>query len=204
MTVRSGATFDMLRSGCITPLASYALQEGHRPEILGVHIFATCKRRIAPPAPTLITSFAIFRKDTGEILGVHIFGLHAADLIHEASNAVATGQTVTDIKFNVHAHPTLSEVCASPVRSVSSLSRRQPFVLSPTATGRQSRTSSSTCTRTPPCPRCSSSSFRLFKLAMLLSRCGAEQWLQYRRGAESTCGLAHAAAFPRGCLPVMF
>lgn len=50
------------------------------------------------------------RKDTGEILGVHIFGLHAADLIHEASNAVATGQTVQDIKFNVHAHPTLSEV----------------------------------------------------------------------------------------------
>lgn len=50
------------------------------------------------------------RKDTGEILGVHIFGLHAADLIHEASNAVATGQSVQDIKFNVHAHPTLSEV----------------------------------------------------------------------------------------------
>ncbi len=50
------------------------------------------------------------RKDSGEILGVHIFGLHAADLIHEASNAVATGQKVQDIKFNVHAHPTLSEV----------------------------------------------------------------------------------------------
>ena len=49
------------------------------------------------------------RKDSGEILGVHIFGLHAADLIHEASNAVATGQKVQDIKFNVHAHPTLSE-----------------------------------------------------------------------------------------------
>ena len=41
---------------------------------------------------------------------MHIFGLHAADLIHEASNAVATGQRVQDIKFNVHAHPTLSEV----------------------------------------------------------------------------------------------
>lgn len=52
----------------------------------------------------------LYRKDTGEILGVHIIGLHAADLIHEASNAVATGQTVQDIKFNVHAHPTLSEV----------------------------------------------------------------------------------------------
>ncbi|KAI8464625.1 MAG: dihydrolipoamide dehydrogenase plastid precursor [Monoraphidium minutum] len=52
----------------------------------------------------------LYRKDTGEILGVHIFGLHAADLIHEASNAIATGQTVNDIKFCVHAHPTLSEV----------------------------------------------------------------------------------------------
>lgn len=41
---------------------------------------------------------------------MHIFGLHAADLIHEASNAVATKQRVQDIKFNVHAHPTLSEV----------------------------------------------------------------------------------------------
>ncbi|PNW88148.1 hypothetical protein CHLRE_01g016514v5 [Chlamydomonas reinhardtii] len=52
----------------------------------------------------------LYRKDTGEILGVHIIGLHAADLIHEASNAIATGQRVQDIKFCVHAHPTLSEV----------------------------------------------------------------------------------------------
>ena len=89
----------------------------------------------------------IYRKDSGEILGVHIFGLHAADLIHEASNAMATRQRVQvhlqlqypyksvslecpcsaddtylitatltfllglqDIKFNVHSHPTLSEV----------------------------------------------------------------------------------------------
>ncbi|MEW5318736.1 MAG: hypothetical protein WDW38_009931 [Sanguina aurantia] len=52
----------------------------------------------------------LYRKDTGEILGVHIIGLHAADLIHEASNAIATHQRVQDIKFNVHAHPTLSEV----------------------------------------------------------------------------------------------
>ncbi|GFR52582.1 hypothetical protein Agub_g15175 [Astrephomene gubernaculifera] len=52
----------------------------------------------------------LYRKDSGEILGVHIIGLHAADLIHEASNAIATGQRLQDIKFNVHAHPTLSEV----------------------------------------------------------------------------------------------
>ncbi|GAA0173431.1 oxidoreductase [Lithospermum erythrorhizon] len=52
----------------------------------------------------------IYRPDTGEILGVHIFGMHAADLIHEASNAIALGTRIQDIKFAVHAHPTLSEV----------------------------------------------------------------------------------------------
>ncbi|KAF3334540.1 dihydrolipoyl dehydrogenase 1 [Carex littledalei] len=52
----------------------------------------------------------IYRPDTGEILGVHILGLHAADLIHEASNAMALGTKVQEIKFAVHAHPTLSEV----------------------------------------------------------------------------------------------
>ncbi|CAA6669149.1 unnamed protein product [Spirodela intermedia] len=45
-----------------------------------------------------------------EILGVHILGLHAADLIHEASNAMALGTPIQHIKFAVHAHPTLSEV----------------------------------------------------------------------------------------------
>ncbi|PSR92520.1 Dihydrolipoyl dehydrogenase [Actinidia chinensis var. chinensis] len=52
----------------------------------------------------------IYRPDNGEILGVHIFGLHAADLIHEASNAIALGTRIQDIKFAVHAHPTLSEI----------------------------------------------------------------------------------------------
>ncbi|KAI3506053.1 hypothetical protein L1887_28407 [Cichorium endivia] len=52
----------------------------------------------------------IYRPDTGEILGVHILGLHAADLIHEASNAMALGMRIQDLKFAVHAHPTLSEV----------------------------------------------------------------------------------------------
>lgn len=36
----------------------------------------------------------IYRPDTGEILGVHIFGMHAADLIHEASNAIAMGTRI--------------------------------------------------------------------------------------------------------------
>jgi len=52
----------------------------------------------------------IFRKDTGELLGVHIFGLHAADLIQEAANAIAQRQSVNYLAFAVHTHPTLSEV----------------------------------------------------------------------------------------------
>ncbi|MGB7440013.1 MAG: dihydrolipoyl dehydrogenase [Coleofasciculaceae cyanobacterium] len=52
----------------------------------------------------------IYRKDTGEVLGVHIFGLHASDMIHEASQAIAGHQSVQDLAYLVHAHPTLSEV----------------------------------------------------------------------------------------------
>ncbi|MGJ5673780.1 MAG: dihydrolipoyl dehydrogenase [Nostochopsis sp.] len=52
----------------------------------------------------------IYRKDTGEVLGVHIFGMHACDLIHEASAAIANRQSVHTLAHLVHAHPTLSEV----------------------------------------------------------------------------------------------
>lgn len=52
----------------------------------------------------------VYRKDTGEVLGVHIFGLHAADIIHEASAAIANRHSVNKLAHLVHAHPTLSEV----------------------------------------------------------------------------------------------
>ena len=52
----------------------------------------------------------VFRPDTGEILGAHIFGLHAADLIQEAANAMSQKIPVSDLAFSVHTHPTLSEV----------------------------------------------------------------------------------------------
>ena len=52
----------------------------------------------------------IYRQDTGELLGVHIIGLHASDLIQEAANAIANKQSVNKLSFNVHTHPTLSEV----------------------------------------------------------------------------------------------
>lgn len=52
----------------------------------------------------------IYNPTSGEIYGMWIMGLHAADLIHEASNAMANGTTLKELKFNVHAHPTLAEV----------------------------------------------------------------------------------------------
>lgn len=52
----------------------------------------------------------VYRKDTGELLGVHIIGLHASDLIQEAANAIARREVVQNLAFNVHTHPTLSEV----------------------------------------------------------------------------------------------
>lgn len=52
----------------------------------------------------------VYRKDNGEVLGVHIFGMHASDLIHEASAAIANRQSVHTLAHLVHAHPTLSEV----------------------------------------------------------------------------------------------
>lgn len=52
----------------------------------------------------------VYRKDTGELLGAHIIGLHAADLIQEAANAIAQRLSVNELAFNVHTHPTLSEV----------------------------------------------------------------------------------------------
>ena len=55
----------------------------------------------------------LFRKDTGEVLGAHIFGLHAADLIQEVANAVARRQSVRELAYEVHTHPTLSEVVES-------------------------------------------------------------------------------------------
>ncbi|GAB4150735.1 MAG: dihydrolipoyl dehydrogenase [Cyanobacteria bacterium J069] len=52
----------------------------------------------------------IYREDTGEVLGAHIIGLHAADLIQEAASAIAQRNSVQDLAYIVHTHPTLSEV----------------------------------------------------------------------------------------------
>jgi dihydrolipoamide dehydrogenase len=51
----------------------------------------------------------VFDKETGLLLGSHIFGPHAADLIHEAAQAIARRATVQELARLVHVHPTLAE-----------------------------------------------------------------------------------------------
>ncbi|KDD73313.1 hypothetical protein H632_c2312p0, partial [Helicosporidium sp. ATCC 50920] len=58
----------------------------------------------------------IFHKQSGAVLGAHLLGLHAADLIHEFSNAMALHTTLPDLRRAVHAHPTVSEVVEELVR----------------------------------------------------------------------------------------
>ncbi|MEO1593129.1 MAG: dihydrolipoyl dehydrogenase [Cyanobacteria bacterium J06632_22] len=85
-----------------------AAEEGY--EIAAVRSYFKANSKALAEGETDGLAKVIYRKDTGEILGVHIIGLHAADLIQEAANAIAQGQTVSDLSFLVHTHPTLSEV----------------------------------------------------------------------------------------------
>lgn len=51
----------------------------------------------------------IFDKDTNRIVGCAIVGVHAGDLISEATLAIEMGCDADDIALTVHPHPTLSE-----------------------------------------------------------------------------------------------
>ena len=64
----------------------------------------------------------LFNKKTEEVLGVHIIGIHAADLIQECANAVASGTTVRQLAMITHTHPTLSEVLDSAFKSAVGMS----------------------------------------------------------------------------------
>ncbi|MFH1984568.1 MAG: dihydrolipoyl dehydrogenase [Pseudomonadota bacterium] len=52
----------------------------------------------------------ISHRGTGKILGVHMIGPHVTDLIAEATLAVRTGCTTSDLVNTIHAHPTLAEI----------------------------------------------------------------------------------------------
>lgn len=76
----------------------------------------------------------MYRKDSGEIVGVHMIGMHSADNIHEFSNAMNMGQTLRELKFNVHAHPTVAEVNEELIRHAS---LEKTAVVKPAAAAKQ-------------------------------------------------------------------
>ena len=54
------------------------------------------------------------------ILGAHIMGAHASDIIHEIAAAINLGATLEQLRYVIHAHPTLSEVLQSTIVSFTS------------------------------------------------------------------------------------
>ncbi|TVQ16662.1 MAG: dihydrolipoyl dehydrogenase [Leptolyngbya sp. DLM2.Bin15] len=95
--------------GLTEPIAKeLAAQEGF--EVATVRSYFKGNSKAIAEGETEGIAKVIYRKDTGELLGAHIIGLHAADLIQEAANAIAKRQSVHDLAFLVHTHPTLSEV----------------------------------------------------------------------------------------------
>ncbi|MFM6191893.1 MAG: dihydrolipoyl dehydrogenase [Planktothrix sp.] len=94
----------------LTEPAAKELGEKEGFEIASVKTYFKGNSKAIAEGETEGMAKVIYRKDTGELLGVHIFGLHASDLIQEAANAMYQRQSVHDLVFSVHTHPTLSEV----------------------------------------------------------------------------------------------
>lgn len=94
----------------LTEPAAKALSQSQGFELGTVRTYFKGNSKALAEAETDGLAKVIYRQDTGEVLGVHILGNHAADLIHEASNAISQGASVRDLAFLVHTHPTLSEV----------------------------------------------------------------------------------------------
>jgi dihydrolipoamide dehydrogenase len=94
----------------LTETAAISLGEEQGFEVASVRTYFKGNSKAIAEGETDGVAKVIYRKDTGELLGVHIIGLHASDLIQESANAIAQRQSVHTLAFNVHTHPTLSEV----------------------------------------------------------------------------------------------
>lgn len=94
----------------LTEPAAKELGESEGFEVASVRTYFKGNSKAIAEGETDGIAKVIYRKDNGEILGVHILGYHAADLIQEAANAIANRQSVNELAFTVHTHPTLSEV----------------------------------------------------------------------------------------------
>lgn len=95
--------------GMTEPAAKEAAKAGGF-EVANVRSYFKANSKALAEGETEGLAKVVYRKDTGEVMGAHIIGLHAADLIQEAANAIAQKQSVTDLSKYVHTHPTLSEV----------------------------------------------------------------------------------------------
>ena len=95
--------------GMTEPAAREAAKEGGF-EVANVRSYFKANSKALAEGETEGLAKLVYRKDTGEVMGAHIIGLHAADLIQEAANAIAQKQSVKDLSQYVHTHPTLSEV----------------------------------------------------------------------------------------------
>ena len=95
--------------GMTEPAAKAAAKEGGY-EVANVRSYFKANSKALAEGETEGLAKLVYRKDTGEVMGAHIIGLHAADLIQEAANAIAQKQSVKDLSKYVHTHPTLSEV----------------------------------------------------------------------------------------------
>jgi dihydrolipoamide dehydrogenase len=94
----------------LTEEAAKDLGQSEGFEVASVRTYFKANSKAVAEGETDGIAKVIYRKDSGELLGVHLIGMHAADLIQEAANAIALRQSVRELAFNVHTHPTLSEV----------------------------------------------------------------------------------------------
>lgn len=104
----------------LTEPAAISLGEVQGFEVASVRTYFKGNSKAIAEGETDGVAKVIYRKDTGELLGVHIIGLHASDLIQESANAIAQRQSVHQLAFNVHTHPTLSEVLDEAYKRASS------------------------------------------------------------------------------------
>lgn len=55
--------------------------------------------------------------EKGVILGAHLMGAHASDLIHEIAAVMNLNGTLEELRYVIHAHPTLSEVLQAAIHN---------------------------------------------------------------------------------------
>ena len=46
----------------------------------------------------------------GRLLACHVLGIHAADIVQEATALIQQGATLDDLRAIVHIHPTVNEL----------------------------------------------------------------------------------------------